>query len=583
MKKAAIYARVSTTGGRQDYQRQVNDLTRVIISHGRTENDILIFADEISGYSKNEERPALQRMLAAIENGEIDIIYVTEISRLGRNPNITRQTVDQFSEMGIPVYIQTIGMATLEPNGKRNTIVNIILQVLLEFANSEAEQTKERSKSGLLNSAKKGRAGGGVSHPYGYTKGENKMLVIDEEEAPIVKEIYQMYLEGNGAKVIASILQQRGAPTKYNRIFGDKIIKNSIQKKANSMKWTDVVVLNILSNTIYKGERMFKEQVIPCPAIIDADTWEKCNDIRQNKTHRNYLTTYDYLLKDIIKCGCCGRNYYGRYKPVKNGDKVYKCSSTLITGGSCKNKGVNISLLESAIYDQLLKSDIILKYFQEARGIRKELEKEISQIEIALEKEKAVVTENEAKNKRLLKIYLDGGHLTPHEFGQNKEEISKVIENSQKRIKMLNKQLTERKASLKRETAKGATKAMLIDAKDDRKKLEILFKQVIEKVIINDLSVNKIMASVYIKVNGLNLARPLVLILDKFSIRKTYKYLPISSMENEPVFKDGILMVDVEDILYEVENGFYPDAWCEIRDENVLNIMRTDSEVTLVA
>ncbi len=337
MKYVGILARVSTTGGRQDYERQVNDLTQVILSQNYGTEQIITFTEEISGFTKNSERPELQRLIKYVEDGKIEKIFVTEISRVGRNPSETRRTIDLFTDLGIPIYIQSMGRSTIDENGKRDGLINTLLQFMMEQANIEAEQIKSRSRSGLLNSARKGRAGGGLLHNYGYTKGIDKMLVVDEEEAQVVKEIYQMYLDGLGSKAISTILQQQGIPTKYNRVYGDKIIKNTAPKEASKVKWTDVSVLNILTNPIYKGERIFKGETIKCPAIISTEIWEECQRIRNTKTHRNYLTSYTYLLKDIIKCGCCGRNYFAKYKPVKNGDKVYKCSSTLLKNGSCGN------------------------------------------------------------------------------------------------------------------------------------------------------------------------------------------------------------------------------------------------------
>lgn len=569
MKKVAIYARVSTSGGKQDYQRQVDDLTKEIIYHGFEENRIQIFAEEISGYTKNSQRPELQRMLAAIQNHEIEIIYVTEISRLGRNPSETRKTVDQLSDLGIPIYVHALKQRTLDKEGKRDATMNIILQVALEFANAESEQTKARSKSGLLRAAKKGHAGGGLCHPYGYTKSEDKMLIIDKDEAEIVREIYQMYIDGLGSKAISSILQERNIPTKYNTIYGDKIIKNSLGKTASDVKWTDVSVLNILTGTIYKGDRVFKGEIIQCPAIISAEMWEEANQLRETKTHRNYLTTYTYLFKDIIKCGCCGRNYFAKYKPVPKGDKVYVCSSKLKMGGSCGNKGVNISLLESAVYDQLLKSDAVLKYLTDAKDVKKELEKEILMLEQNLKNELPKVSETDTMKKKLLDAYLIGA-MTPSEYSDKKQEIEVIAELAKKKVSTIEKKLREVKKSLKKQSSTSTTKTMLLNAKDDRKQLEILFKQIVNKIIINDLSVNKIMASVYIQVNGIVLLTPMKLILDKFSIRKTYKYLPIQKMENEPVYKNGILLVEKEDILEEVELGWSNSDWCSINNDQLL-------------
>src|SRR5690606_31036103 len=91
------------------------------------------------------------------------------------------------------------------------------------------------------------------------------------------------------------------------------------------------------------------------------ELFDQCQEIREYKTNRNYLTSYTYLLKDLIKCGKCGRNYYARYKPTPNGDKIYTCSSR-ITSTPCGQPSVNIQYIETAIFNEILNDATIWKY-----------------------------------------------------------------------------------------------------------------------------------------------------------------------------------------------------------------------------
>ena len=161
-KKAAIYARVSTSD-KQDYQRQINELTLIAKEHGYEDENIINFAESVSGYKKNDERIQLSLLQQKIEENPkfFGCIYTSEISRIGRNPYHTRQVIDRWSELGIPLYIQSLKQSTIDSDGNRNSIMNIILQVLMEYANEEAKTFVIRSKSGLLNSARSGKAGGG--------------------------------------------------------------------------------------------------------------------------------------------------------------------------------------------------------------------------------------------------------------------------------------------------------------------------------------------------------------------------------------------------------------------------------------
>lgn len=569
MKRVAIYARVSTNNGTQDYQRQIDDLKKIIYALGYTDDQIDIFAEKISGYTKKDERIELKRMLSIIEsdNHYYETIFCTEVSRLGRNPRETRETIDMLTDYCVPIYIQSLGRATLDVNGKRDFIINIVLQVLLEFANAESEQMKSRSRSGLLRSASSGKAGGSKHLPYGYTKDSDKMLIVDHEEAVIVREVFQMYLQGSGATVISNILNSRNIPTRYNKSYAGQTIHFNIKKSADTIKWSDKTVLDILSNPLYKGKRRFKGQLFTAPAIVSEELFDKCQDLRNDKTHTHYLTSYTYLLKDLIHCGCCSRNYYARYKPALEGDKVYVCSSSIGNNSRCENRGMNIMLLETAIYDQLLKSDAVLKYISNGHQIKKQLENDIQVLNYQLESETSLLVPRQSEKDRLLKIYLSGA-IDEETFTTQNETIKNQITANENRIKIIEKDLKLKKKSLSKHTGETATRKMLQEAAYNRSELQIIFRQLIHKVIINDLNQRFILATIYIQVDGVVLKNPLLIVIDKISIRKKeLKYICFNGLENQPVYNsNNILQNDKGDILFEVQHEFENKGWTVVKE-----------------
>jgi site-specific DNA recombinase len=348
MSKAAIYVRVSTTD-KQDTDRQIKDLTPHVEKDGFKEPPD-IFSEKISGYKKKEERYELERLIA--QANKYSCIYVTEISRLGRNPKHTRELIDYLTDIKVPVYIQNIGQKTILEDGSRNYILSIVLQVLMEFADQEAKQMKQRSKSGLRTSAEKGKAGGSINFPYGYKKDDKKMLVIDENESDVVKKIFELYLSGLGTKKIANYLNDENIPTKFNNTYLKpfKIKNTPVKKDPKLVKWTDAVVYGILTNPIYKGDRRFKNEIFKAPAIIISSIWDKAKSIRVARGRdKQKDSKYLYILKDLLKCGQCSRNYYAKYR-VSGKDKFYICSSCLIKGGNCGNKGIGIEILDGLVW-----------------------------------------------------------------------------------------------------------------------------------------------------------------------------------------------------------------------------------------
>jgi site-specific DNA recombinase len=580
MPKVAIYARVSTLD-KQDYKRQLNDCTTTILSQGYTQDDIEPFAEKISGYKKNEDRPVLESMLNIIRNNpkHFDCIYITEVSRLGRDPNYTRKLIDELSILKVPIYIQSIGQKTLDANGERNSTMNIVIQVLMEFSHSEARTLSTRSKSGLLDSAKDGNVGGGAYKPYGYKKDEKGKLAIDTDESKIITKIYELYQAGNGCKKIAGYLNENNIPTRANKLFNNRKMKVG-DKTSDEIIWSDKTINDIINNPLYKGDRRFKDKLLPAPAIISTELWNECNELMKTKTHRNYLTTYTYLLKDLLVCGCCGRNYFAKYKPVPSGDKVYICSSRLIKGGNCGNAGINISLLESAIYDQLLNTPRILNYMGNP-DIKKELQSNVISLQQQLITTTKEVSTIENKQKRLFDLYENSTTMSVEDYDIRASKLineSKLIND---KISIIKKELSQNKSALSKQDDKKATYQMLLDAKDNRSELATIYKQFINRIVINNIDGKIALASMFIGAKGTIIAKnPLKIILDLNGVKKRpmiMKYTALQSMECDPYYNNkNILLTPIDDIKAEIISNEDVNGWNTINKENYTYINKSD-------
>jgi len=576
MGKVAIYARVSTLE-KQDYKRQISDC-QTAIGKEYTENNIEIFAEQISGYKENESRPQLSKLLSIIENDPkyFSRIYCTELSRLGRDPRSTRKLLDDLTDKQISVFITSINRQTLDENGERDSIMNIILQVLMEFADSESKTMKKRSKSGLLQSVLNGNAGGSKNLPYGYTKDENKKLIIDDEEAQIIKEIFNLYKKGNGFKAIANIFNYREIPTRTQKAFGKQLMKYKTKKTADKVTWTDVAIDKIIKNPLYYGQRRFKGNLYPAPAIIEEQLYRECNEITATKTHRNYLTTYTYLLKDLLICGCCGRNYFAKFKPVEGGDKVYICSSRLAKGGNCGNVGVNISLLESAIYEEFISSGRLARYIHMNKSdIFEEVKTKISALEIELKITQTDFAKKENEKNRLLDLYL-AEKIDSIGFEKKQAEINQSEFELTTKSNLLKEEIFQNKKIFDRQNDKQATTQMLIDAKDNRIELKTLFNQFISKVIINKLDAKTVLASVFIAYGGKEIEHPFKLFLNIRGLASRpmkYEYVSVNGMDYRPIYRNNILLNNPSKLLLEVEeNKAVHDALSDNYDFFIINI-----------
>lgn len=561
MGKVAIYVRVSTSDGKQDYTRQISDLKKIAYRDGYKDEDIKEFKDTISGYTKKDDRPALSQMLDDInsDNKIYENIYITEVSRLGRNPSHVRQIMDELTNLGIPIYVQTMNQYTIE-NGNRNSIMNIVLQVLMEFSHSEAEQMKSRCKSGLLQAAKDGRVGGGKMYAYGY-KNENQQLVVDDVEAEIIKQIFALYKQGNGSKFISNYLNNNHVPTRLNKVLEGKKLKitKTCHKDASTIKWSDTQILSVLKNTIYKGERNFKGDVIKIQGIVSKELFDECTKIREKKTHRNYQTIYDYLLKDILVCGCCGRNYFAKYKPVPSGDKVYICSSRLLKGGNCGNVGVNISYLESVIYDLLITSEALSKHIKNKDTMILSIGSEVFKL-----KQETTTYTNELNLKnealtRTTKLYINMGAMSENDYINTRNEILSEINSLKEKIDSLSFQIIDLEKMIVKLKSADSSKSFFKKLKNDRKQIIQIFKEYINKIILTKIDNHHVVANVFLSINGKLISESLKVLMDmRIPARKKnliFNYGFGGDLGFQFEFENNILLTDKKMILDKFNQG----------------------------
>lgn len=144
--KAVIYARVSSANDRQDTTRQIEDLKRY--SNSQDIEVVSIFQEHISGAKKNEERQVLINCIEYCTANSINYLLLSELSRLGRSTLQVLRSLEVLHASKVSVYIQNLGLYTLQPNGEINPIASIIVTILAEMANIERSNIQYRLNSG---------------------------------------------------------------------------------------------------------------------------------------------------------------------------------------------------------------------------------------------------------------------------------------------------------------------------------------------------------------------------------------------------------------------------------------------------
>ncbi len=200
MKIAVIYARVSSANDRQDTSRQIEDLKRFATSQGIEVASV--FEEHISGTKKLEERQVLTTCLEYCRKKYVNYLLLSELSRLGRSTLQVLRSLDILHEAKVSVYIQNLGLYTLQPNGDVNPIASIMVTVLAEMANIERSNIQYRLNSGRANYIAKG---GKLGRKTGSLKTEEKK----KEE---YKDVISLLKKGYSVRNIAK-LQKIGVST----------------------------------------------------------------------------------------------------------------------------------------------------------------------------------------------------------------------------------------------------------------------------------------------------------------------------------------------------------------------------------
>jgi DNA invertase Pin-like site-specific DNA recombinase len=331
-KKVAAYARVSS--GKDEMLHslaaQVSYYSKLIQSRPDWEY-CGVFADEAETGTK-DTRAEFQRLLADCRAGKVQMVLTKSISRFARNTVTMLETVRELKTIGVDVYFERENIHSISGDGE------LMLTILASFAQEESLSASENCKWRIKKRFEQGEPVGFYGmYGYDFIKGE---IIVNEEQAAVVRRIFDWYIAGEGTQKIANRLNRAEIPAQQGgRWSGTRVcdlIKNEkltgnciLQKKFSENHLTKRQVRNIGQLPRYFAEKTH-------PAIIDSDTFEWAQKIREAraahvKAGDTSQNAYPYTSK--IVCGHCGKNY--RRKAVQ-GRYYWQCGTFLTEGrGSC--------------------------------------------------------------------------------------------------------------------------------------------------------------------------------------------------------------------------------------------------------
>ena len=328
-RKVAAYARVSTDNEDQktSYAAQVDYYTNYIKSRADWEFAGMYSDEGVTGTSMNK-REGFTRMVQDALDGKIQLIVTKSVSRFARNTVDSLTTIRKLKEHGVEVYFEKESIWTFQARGE------ILLTILSSLSQEEARSISENVTWGLRKKFADGRFSVGYSRFLGYDKGEDGNLAVNEEQAKIVRLIFQLFLEGMTAGRIAKELTAR-----------------HILTVTGKQKWNAKTIKGILSNEKYMGcariqktftpDFLTKKAVKNCgqvpsyfveqshPAIIDPAVFEMVQREMERRTREGRSYSGVSIFSGKIRCSECG-GYFGA-KVWHSTDKyrriIYRCNN----------------------------------------------------------------------------------------------------------------------------------------------------------------------------------------------------------------------------------------------------------------
>lgn len=354
----AAYCRVSTDQEEQlsSYENQVSYYTNFISNNPQYEL-AGIYADEGISGTNTKKRKNFNRMIDDCEAGKIDRIIVKSISRFARNTLDCLNYVRRLKELGIGVTFEKEAIDTLDAKGE------VLLTILSSLAQDESRSISENSTWGIRKRFEQGKFSVNTRKFMGYDSDESGNLIVNEEQAKIVRMIYEKYLCGRNYFVIARELNEAGIPGWNGKV---NWIASTIETMLHNEKYKGDALLqktytvDFLTKKREKNQGQIAQYYVENnhPAIVKPEIWEAVQLEEQRRREYMKLHHIKAYSSDLannpfaskIICGECGEAFGRKKWRPRPGEyrSVWQCNARYRVKGvmGCANRHIDESALE---------------------------------------------------------------------------------------------------------------------------------------------------------------------------------------------------------------------------------------------
>ena len=445
------------------------------------------YIDEgLSGISV-KKRENFSRMIEDAAENRFDLVITKEISRFARNTLDSIQYTRQLLADGVGVFFQNDNINTLDEDSE------LRLSIMSSIAQDELRKLSSRIKFGHQQAIKSSVVLGN-SRIFGYCK-DNKKLVVDETQAPMVRELFELYATDQySMKQIEKVFWEKG----YRNLNGNKIAHSTMANMVANPKYKGYYVGNKVKvvDMFSKKQKflppnewvMFKDETGEIvPAIVSEDLWEAANAVLRRRSEdvkaRQGICNHDNLLTGKLWCTHCGVPYYRRESKDKYGNKNSKwvCSGKINNGSdSCESFAIYESEIKPLLFDVFreTKADsdaLVEEYVRMYKSLTEE-----ANLHQRIEQQHEIIDMATKKKGKLLELVVNGNvsdsdfKLLSHQCNDETEVAEKELaelESQQNSTEEFRKNIEAIRATLRmaeRDTSGGGITKEFVDKYIDK-------------------------------------------------------------------------------------------------------------------
>jgi len=449
--RVTYYARVSS-----ESDEQLNSLGNQIsyydelIKRNRNWTFVPGYIDEgLSGIS-TKKRENFNRMIEDAAEDKFDLVITKEISRFARNTLDSIQYTRQLLSCGVGVFFQNDNINTLDEDSE------LRLSIMSSIAQDELRKLSSRVKFGHQQ-AIKDKVVLGNSRIFGYVK-DGGRLVIDEEQAEMVRELFELYASGQySMKQIETIFWNKG----YRNHNGNKIAHTTMSNMIANPKYKGYYVGNKVRviDMFSKKQKflppeewvMFKDETGEIvPAIVSEELWDRANEILKRRSDdvksRQGICNHQNLLTGKLFCTHCGTAYYRRESKDKAGNKNSKwvCSGKIKNGAdSCESVPIYEEEIKPILFEVFQETEVnVAALIEEYMEMYRSLDED-NQIPKQITHQKERLELAQKKKSKLLE-YNVTGQLSDADFLAMNKACTEEIKDAEAQILELEQQMFSR-------------------------------------------------------------------------------------------------------------------------------------------